>query len=151
MSASLSTERPVATSQELLRSALQRSGQRNASVARRRLWVRWILWGLGRTARYLSVPALLVAGLSMWSDKWPPSQFADSHLPPPDIHVQPAATEPAASASTAQHSREDLALPSLQLRLDAELPLKRRVPQAQSRKPVAQEKALANPTQQETP
>lgn len=151
MSASLSTERPVATSQELLQSALQRSGQRNASVARRRLWLRWILWGLGRTARYLSMPALLIGGLAIWSDQWPPSQFADSHLPPPDIHAHPAAALPAASAGMEQHSREDLAPPSLQLRLDAELPLKRRVPRAQSRKPVAQEKDLAHPTQQETP
>lgn len=151
MSASLSTERPVATSQELLQSALQRSGQRNATVARRRLWLRWALWGVGRTARYLGVPALLIGGMALWTDHWPLSQFADSQGSPPDHHAQPVSTKLAASASVAQQSREDLAPPTLQLRLDAEPALERRGPHAQSRKPVNPGKSPAPTTQQETP
>lgn len=151
MSARLSTERQVSTSQELLRSALQRSGLRNANVARRRLWLRWTLWGMGRAARYLSLPALLIGGLALWFDHWPPSPFVDSLLSPTQRNAQPAVTQPAASAIAAQHAREDLAPLSLQLRIDAEASLRRQAPQAQSRKPAGQDKEPAPPTQQETP
>ncbi|MBK7615342.1 MAG: hypothetical protein IPJ08_12880 [Burkholderiales bacterium] len=113
--------------------------------------MRWFLWAIGRAARYLGMPALLIGGMAMWSDHWPPSQFADSQVPPPDHHAQPASAKLAASASAAQQSREDLAPPTLQLRLDAELALGRRGPHAQSRKPVDPGKSPAPTTQQETP
>lgn len=145
MAARPSTDASVATSQELLRSALRRSSQRNAYVARRRLWVRWTLWGLGRAARYLSAPALLAGGVALWvhnGGQWP--------LITPSLASLPA-QEHTASAASAQTLREDLAPASLQLRLDAEPPLKRHMPHAQSRKPVAQDKEPAPSTPQETP
>jgi hypothetical protein len=151
MPARLSTERPVYTSQELLRSALQRSKLRNAHVARRRLWLRWTLWGVGRAARYLGLPALLIGGLALGFGHWPPSLFANAQLPQPHRNAQPAATQPAASAIAAQRAREELAPQSMQLRIDADAPLRRLAPQAQSPQPLGQDKDPAPPTQQETP
>lgn len=124
---------------------MQRSDRRNAGVARRRLWLRWTVWGLGRAARYLSAPVLVVCGMLVWVNRGGDLPFLSSAAPEVQAQAAPA------SAATAPPPREELAPPSLQLRLDAELTQKRRMPQAQSRKPVAQDKPPAPPTQQETP
>jgi hypothetical protein len=145
MAARLNADASVATSQELLRAAMRRSDRRNAGVARRRLWLRWVLWGLGRAGRYLSVPILMVSGMLVWVHHGGQLPL----LSPPSPGLQAHAHS--ASAAVAPPPREDLAPPSLQLRLDAELPQRRRMPQAQSRKPMAQEKDPAPATQQETP
>jgi hypothetical protein len=148
MSARLSADGPVATSQELLRSALQRSTRRNADVARRRLWLRWTLWGTGRAVRWLSMPALLIGGAALWTD-WPHSQFAESQLPPADHHTQsPVAEVPASAAMGEPPVSAADAMPSLQLRMDAELPSRRRLAQAQSRRVVT---AASQPAAAENP
>ena len=53
---------PVPDAEALRRAALQASWQRDRWVARRRVWLRWLLWVSGR---YL-MPALLVFGLGAW-------------------------------------------------------------------------------------
>jgi len=53
---------PVPDADALRRAALQASWRRDRWVARRRVWLRWLVWV---TARYL-IPALLVFGLGAW-------------------------------------------------------------------------------------
>jgi hypothetical protein len=53
---------PVPEAEALRRAALQASWRRDRWVARRRVWLRWLLWVSGR---YL-MPALLVFGLGAW-------------------------------------------------------------------------------------
>lgn len=53
---------PVPDAEALRRAALQASWRRDRWVARRRVWLRWLLWVGGR---YL-IPALLVFGVGAW-------------------------------------------------------------------------------------
>lgn len=53
---------PVPDAEALRRAALQASWRRDRWVARRRVWLRWLLWASGR---YL-MPALVVVGLGAW-------------------------------------------------------------------------------------
>jgi hypothetical protein len=53
---------PVPDAEAVRRAALQASWRRDRWVARRRVWLRWLVWV---TARYL-MPALLVFGLGAW-------------------------------------------------------------------------------------
>ena len=53
---------PVPDAEALRRAALQASWRRDRWVARRRVWLRWLLWVSGR---YL-MPILLVFGLGAW-------------------------------------------------------------------------------------
>ncbi|WP_420047299.1 hypothetical protein [Hydrogenophaga sp. ZJX-1] len=53
---------PVPDAEALRRAVLQASWRRDRRVARRRVWLRWLLW---LTGRYL-LPALLVFGLGAW-------------------------------------------------------------------------------------
>jgi len=53
---------PVPDAEALRRAALQASWRRDRWVARRRVWLRWLLWVSGR---YL-MPALLAFGLGAW-------------------------------------------------------------------------------------
>jgi hypothetical protein len=70
------SDRQVATSQELLQSALQRSMLRNAEVARRRLRLRWALWGLGCAVCCLGVP-MLIGAVPMRPEHVPPERLAE--------------------------------------------------------------------------
>lgn len=76
----------VATSDELRRAALERSAQRNADVARRRLRRRWLSWWLIRL-----LPVAVLAGLA-WH--YGPALSALTGIQP--IHA------PASSAAGAQ-------------------------------------------------
>jgi hypothetical protein len=53
---------PVPDADAVRRAALQASWRRDRWVARRRVWLRWLVWVTGR---YL-LPALLVFGLGAW-------------------------------------------------------------------------------------
>jgi hypothetical protein len=53
---------PVPDAEALRRAALEASWRRDRWVARRRVWLRWLLWVSGR---YL-MPALLVFGIGAW-------------------------------------------------------------------------------------
>ncbi|PKO76241.1 MAG: hypothetical protein CVU21_14155 [Betaproteobacteria bacterium HGW-Betaproteobacteria-15] len=53
---------PVPDAEALRRAVLQASWRRDRRVARRRVWLRWLVWVTGR---YL-LPALLVFGLGAW-------------------------------------------------------------------------------------
>jgi len=137
-------DRPVATSQELRRAALARSSRRNAWVAWRRLWWRWMLWSVSLVLRWLTLPALLAVGLAWWFDWSPlaasPRVPAVAAMPPkPRPAPMPASAPPAAPSSPASAPTADApnaAQPSpLQLRLDAEPDLRRRYPQAQFKRP----------------
>jgi hypothetical protein len=66
---------PVATSAELRRAALERSAQRNAEVARRRVRRRWLAWALYKLLLW-SLPLLILAELA-WA-LW----LRDHPLPP---------------------------------------------------------------------
>lgn len=133
MAARPSTDAQVATSQELLRAAMRRSDLRNARVARRRLWLRWVLWGLGRALPYLGVAVLMLGGMALWADR--SGAFPRLVAPSPEVQTQ----RHPASASAPHNRSSDAAPPSMPLRLDAESPHRRHLPQAQSSQPVAQE------------
>jgi hypothetical protein len=154
MPAPLSAEPPVATSQELLRSALQRSGQRNAQVARRRLWLRWGLWATERSLRYLGLPALLAGGVLLGLDRGLPRAWlgtpAQPQLRPAAAPASAAAAVTAASRDT-QQPRQELAPTPLQLRLDAGLAQRFHGPHAQSRQPGDRGSGPASTTPQENP
>lgn len=53
---------PVPDAEALRRAALQASWQRDRWVARRRVWLRWLLWFSGR----FLMPAMLVFGIGAW-------------------------------------------------------------------------------------
>lgn len=53
---------PVPDAEALRRAALQASWQRDRWVARRRVWLRWLLWASGRYV----MPALLFFGVGAW-------------------------------------------------------------------------------------
>lgn len=53
---------PVPDAESLRQKALHASWRRDRSLARRRLWLRWLLWA---SVRYL-MPAMLVFGLGAW-------------------------------------------------------------------------------------
>ncbi|MBQ0944209.1 hypothetical protein KAK07_12765 [Ideonella sp. 4Y16] len=119
MSRSRAEATTVATSQELLRSALQRSQRRNTWVARRRLAWRWSVFLLGKALVYLG-PPLLLASLAAWW--WLRAAGADGAAPPARTAVTPAVRPmPAASvAAPAVPVAPPAASAPLQLRLDDE-------------------------------
>ncbi len=92
MAATEPEDRRVATSDELRRAALERSAQRNADVARRRLRHRWLGWWLIRL-----LPLALLGALA-WQ-QWPVlATLAGIHpIHPP---ASPAASAQAQSSST---------------------------------------------------
>ena len=83
---------PVPDAEALRRAVLQASWRRDRWVARRRVWLRWLVWV---TVRYL-MPALLVFGLGAWlwlgvlPDMGKP-------LDPRTIFQKPAASPPPAA------------------------------------------------------
>jgi len=123
MSRSRAEARPVATSQELLRSALHRSQRRNTWVARRRLAWRWTVYLLGKVLVYLG-PPLLVASLSAWwwlSSSHPsdtPAARAAPEVAPAARPTPPASAAVIAAPPAAPESASASA--PLQLRLDDE-------------------------------
>lgn len=82
----------VATSDELRRAALERSAQRNAEVARRRLRHRWLGWWL---ARLLPLAVLLTLGWQAW-----PRLAALAGIHPIHPPASPAASAQAQSSSS---------------------------------------------------
>lgn len=72
----MTTPEPSLLSRDALRSqALQRAQQRGAGVAKRRIALRWALWGTGRAARWAALPGLLLLLHWWWRH--------DFHLPWP--------------------------------------------------------------------
>lgn len=114
MSRSRAEARPVATSQELLRSALHRSQRRNTWVARRRLVWRWSVYLLGKGLVYLGPPLLLAAGAAWW---W--QQSSTQPVPRAPVPRAPAAASTPAVPATPLPA----ASTPLQLRLDDEVDL----------------------------
>lgn len=110
-------EAELPSSEALRRNALNRSAQRNATVARRRLFWRWVGWVANQVLRWVLLPALLIAA----------AVSALHHGTPPA--AGPLATPPTPDAPPAHE-------PALQLRMDEEQsPYERkpqRAPQAQS-------------------
>jgi hypothetical protein len=99
----------VATSQELLRSALHRSQRRNIWVARRRLWWRWSVYLLGKGLLYLGPPLLVAAAAAWWWQQSPPATGPRPSAPPAVVPASaPAVPVPPVPAASAP----------LQLRLD---------------------------------
>lgn len=81
----------VATSDELRRTALERSAQRNAEVARRRLRRRWLGWWLIRL-----LPLAVLAGVA-----W---RYGPAFTSPVSINPIHAPASPAASAQAQSSS-----------------------------------------------
>ena len=125
---------PVATSQELLRSALRQSTRRNARVARRKLWWRWTVWGLGKLGRWLSGPLLLTLGVCWWLG-WPPAWFSQPVPLTGRAVVAPPATRAPASSTATESAAEVPSLQPLQLRIDHEAGPRRRNSQLPSPQP----------------
>ncbi|MBQ0957393.1 hypothetical protein KAK06_00350 [Ideonella sp. 4Y11] len=113
MSRSRAEAATVATSQELLRSALRRSQRRNTWVARRRLAWRWSVYLLGKALVYLG-PPLLVASLAAW---WWLQRVNTGDVPLPTVPAVAPAPAPAAPPAAAEAVA---ASAPLQLRLDDE-------------------------------
>lgn len=112
MSRSRAEARPVATSQELLRSALHRSQRRNTWVARRRLAWRWTVYLAGRGLVYLGPPLLLALAAVWW---WQQAASA------PNSPMPVAAPASAPAVQTPVPAATPLPTPAsapLQLRLD---------------------------------
>ena len=130
---------PVPDAEALRRAALQASWRRDRWVARRRVWLRWLLWASGR---YL-MPAMLVFGLGAWL--WlgvlpgmgnpldrlaiylqPAANPAPTAPPPPMAAVTPSAqpqpippAEPASANDSPAYSPEGEELPEpLRLRFE---------------------------------
>lgn len=122
MSRSRAEAATVATSQELLRSALRRSQRRNTWVARRRLVWRWSVYLLGRALVYLG-PPLAVASLAVW---WWLHRVDTGDAPRPANPAVAPAAAPTPSASAAAPAAPLAATEAvaasapLQLRLDDE-------------------------------
>jgi hypothetical protein len=125
---------PVATSQELLRSALRHSTRRNARVARRKLWWRWTVWGLGKLGRWLSGPLLLTLGVCWWLG-WPPAWFGEPVPLSSHAREAPAAASAAGSSAPTDNAGEVPSVQPLQLRIDHEAGPRRRNSQLPSPRP----------------
>jgi hypothetical protein len=109
---------PVPDAEALRRAALQASWQRDRWVARRRVWMRWLLWFSGR---YL-MPAVLVFGIGAWLWlgtpldrlallKAPTAQPVPVATTPPVLPADPPAPAPKAARPTFSPEGEELPLP----------------------------------------